>query len=493
MSTYTKLAAGIVFLLGIYLLLSLGGICYAQEPDSLFTWHMRLAEHDIRDISKASAYTFSATDQIKAPSAAFMNVWIVDVTGTNANFTNHTGTQSTVSGGITAATGDIEDATIDQLQLSAGVWVGEFSNDGTLSGNSDVVVPTEKAVKTYADALDQTTTADPLTLDTINGRVIEATETLKGAALTVDGTAAVGGNANFDSNVIFGDASGDTVTFNAATWTLANDAAVALSGGLNGLNFDSNTLSIDAANHRIGAGTDAPSTTLHVNGDAYVGNTAFSNPNGWGEIIDIGGGQHACFQTRTSTIRGGFGSTVWGAFGSGAGVYVMSMLNHPLFIGSNSIPSATVETDGDWWFRNDVSAQSFSDRTPSYEGDALTLINGMKSIDGKIAHATLGPARVIKYVTDTYTDIKRKDGMLIKRVNGNHDNKSKKELLEHYKIETILEDVDLFPIEVPRVEEGRDLGMSISINQQAIRQLLARIEALEARIAKLEGAALVPK
>ncbi len=39
------------------------------------------------------------------------------------------------------------------LTLSTGASVNEFSIDGTLAGNSDFVVPTEKAVKTYVDAL----------------------------------------------------------------------------------------------------------------------------------------------------------------------------------------------------------------------------------------------------------------------------------------------------------------------------------------------------
>ncbi|MBG8555406.1 galactose-binding domain-containing protein [Hymenobacter guriensis] len=38
------------------------------------------------------------------------------------------------------------------LQLSSGAAVGSFSTDGTLAGNSDASVPTEKAVKTYVDA-----------------------------------------------------------------------------------------------------------------------------------------------------------------------------------------------------------------------------------------------------------------------------------------------------------------------------------------------------
>jgi len=38
------------------------------------------------------------------------------------------------------------------LYLMNGVGINEFSSDGTLAGNSDEAVPTEKAVKTYVDA-----------------------------------------------------------------------------------------------------------------------------------------------------------------------------------------------------------------------------------------------------------------------------------------------------------------------------------------------------
>ena len=81
---------------------------------------------------------------------------------------------------------------------------------------------------------------------------------LSGTVLNIDDGLSIAGNTTF------GDASGDTVTSNAATWTFANDTTIALSGGVNGLNFDSNTLSIDATNNRIGIGTAAPETTLHL-------------------------------------------------------------------------------------------------------------------------------------------------------------------------------------------------------------------------------------
>jgi len=50
-------------------------------------------------------------------------------------------------------TGGTERAVIDSngLKLESGADVNEFSTDGTLAGNSDDAIPTEKAVKTYVD------------------------------------------------------------------------------------------------------------------------------------------------------------------------------------------------------------------------------------------------------------------------------------------------------------------------------------------------------
>lgn len=75
-----------------------------------------------------------------------------------------------------------------------------------------------------------------------------------------------------NGNTTIGSGTEDTVTVNASTWTFANDTAVALTGGVNGLNFASNTLSIDATNSRIGINTAAPSSALQV-----LGSVTFSS------------------------------------------------------------------------------------------------------------------------------------------------------------------------------------------------------------------------
>ena len=49
--------------------------------------------------------------------------------------------------------GDASTGRFLSLQLPSGAVINEFSIDGTLAGNSDSAVPSEKAVKTYVDAI----------------------------------------------------------------------------------------------------------------------------------------------------------------------------------------------------------------------------------------------------------------------------------------------------------------------------------------------------
>ncbi|MFA6586244.1 MAG: hypothetical protein WCS86_03750 [Candidatus Paceibacterota bacterium] len=77
-----------------------------------------------------------------------------------------------------------------------------------------------------------------------------------------------------NGNTTIGDASGDTLTANAATWTFANDTNFVLTGGTNGLSFDTSTLSIDATNNRVGIGTTDPGAALEVNGDILLSKEA---------------------------------------------------------------------------------------------------------------------------------------------------------------------------------------------------------------------------
>lgn len=69
-----------------------------------------------------------------------------------------------------------------------------------------------------------------------------------------------------NGNTTLGDASGDSVTINASTVSVPN-----------GLNFDSNTLVIDAANNRVGVVTASPAQALDVTGSVKFSGALLEN------------------------------------------------------------------------------------------------------------------------------------------------------------------------------------------------------------------------
>ena len=86
-----------------------------------------------------------------------------------------------------------------------------------------------------------------------------------GSNLTLDVNTNVTGAIALNGGTTIGDASGDSFTINSSAVSIPN-----------GLNFDSNTLVIDATNNRVGVGTNSPTTNLHVKG-AYVGGTILAD------------------------------------------------------------------------------------------------------------------------------------------------------------------------------------------------------------------------
>jgi len=99
-------------------------------------------------------------------------------------------------------------------------------------------------------------------LDVTGNVAITGNETV-GGTLSVTGNSTLTGNLSVNGNTTLGDASGDSLTINSNGVSIPN-----------GLNFDSNTLVIDAANNRVGIGTNSPASTLHINGDIRFSNTS---------------------------------------------------------------------------------------------------------------------------------------------------------------------------------------------------------------------------
>jgi hypothetical protein len=171
---------------------------------------------------------------------------------------------------------------ISKVDINGGT-LGAFTIDGNWTAASQTCAnlgTVTTAAFTAITNLGTVTTAD-LNGGTIDGTVIGGASAAAGTFTTLAST----------GNTTIGDASGDSVTVNAAAWTFANDTAVTLSGGVDALNFDSNTLSIDATNNRIGLGTAAPATKFHIvdNHPDWSSKLVNTHSGGYGLVVSAGG------------------------------------------------------------------------------------------------------------------------------------------------------------------------------------------------------------
>lgn len=220
--------------------------------------------------------------------------------------------------GSTALTGDVtlsEGSNISLTQSSQDISIGatglalsslayvtigntaSLSAERALTGTSNQVIITDNGANStvvLSTPQDIATSSSPTFADlTLTGgdliastattfnvfNTVATTVNAFGAATTLElgaatGTTSVNNSLTIDGDTTIGNASGDAVTVNSATWTFANDTNFALSGGVNGLSFDTSTLSIDATNDRVGIGNTAPVSHLDIS------STSTANPRG---------------------------------------------------------------------------------------------------------------------------------------------------------------------------------------------------------------------
>ena len=356
---------------------------------------------------------------------------IIGATGniTTLSTTTTGAVQVTATGGVIAATSNITNGSFTAIQLGSGNMVNEISTDDTLAAATNRQLVDAKTIKAYADSL-SSAVADPLTLDTINTRILNATGllTASGQIVATTITAEAANKLYLDSN----------------GYTIIDDGWYTY-----GTTFNP------------GWGTDA----------AMIGYINFySGHGGAGYYRDIGIGDGATYG------------------------YLMWIDGSDRFVGINRQTAVGTEdfgVNGDAYIGGDCSALTFSDRTPSFDGDALALINGMKPIDGKIDHSKLGPALVQKTIIDRFLDIKdKKTKVLIKRVKSDMPSHAPdiKDLLIENAIDLPIEKLEIDEVTTASTADYRDIGMCVSILNRSIQQLLAQNAALEARLAKLEAA-----
>jgi hypothetical protein len=141
-------------------------------------------------------------------------------------------------------------ANITGLGFNAGVSVVEFSADGTLAGNADDAIPTEKAVKTYVDG--QNSVTQTLTNKTIafGSNTVSGTLAQFNTAVTDADLASLAGSETLTNKTISG---ANNTLSNIGNSSLTNSSisingsAISLGGSVTGLAVTSGKLSQFAA------------------------------------------------------------------------------------------------------------------------------------------------------------------------------------------------------------------------------------------------------
>lgn len=95
---------------------------------------------------------------------------------------------------------------------------------------------------------------------------LRVTNTASGSHLHAEERLTSSGALTVEGNLTFGDAIGDAITVNAGSWSFQNAVNFAVTNAVNALSIDTNTLSIDALNNRIGIRTESPENPLEVVG-----------------------------------------------------------------------------------------------------------------------------------------------------------------------------------------------------------------------------------
>jgi hypothetical protein len=173
------------------------------------------------------------------------------------------------------------------------------------------------------------------------------------------------------------------------------------------------------------------------------------------------------FGSTSSTRTAVYGQSAYTAISghSGLGTAILGFSTWGYGGSFQSNFSYAVYAEGDSYFTGDVSALSFTDRTPFYEGDALTELCAIKSKGGQIDHDSLpGFARKTgkKHIFEE-RQVAQKDKVKGPRIE--RDGK----IYERVKVGE-------------EEEQQRDLGAMISMLTVAVQQIAERLDKLENKI-----------
>jgi len=264
-------------------------------------------------------------------------------------------------------------------------------------------------------------------------------------------------------------------------FTFSNTGSQSMTGSLDvakGLNVGSGNLRVTTGGN-VGIGTTGPGYKLDVAGDGRFTGGLNVNTSGasTGQIFVSTG---LAFDDRTlGTSR----RWEWFADNDIARLYsVIDGTSHLVIKQAGNVgigtagPETKLEIVGTasasaFYATGDVSALTFTDRTPGFEGDALFELSKIKSIDGQIDHKSLPDFMKSNIQIPIYESIKVED---------EKGSVSYEDKFVGY-----------------RTEEGRNLGNTVTLLVKAVQEQQEQIDALEKRVALLDGkepvGAITPK
>lgn len=268
---------------------------------------------------------------------------------------------------------------------------------------------------------------------------------------------------------------------------IANEAGDDYDSRIEGAS-DANLIYIDAGNDRVGIGDSTPEAKLDVTGSGRFTTGlwlhAFASPAfATNEMLQIASAA---------------------ATGLGTGFRVDQSADRAvrIFGNASSAYNLRLENDGastyNFWVEGDVSALTFTDRSPLFEGDALAVLRGIKAEQGtrqgdwsEVDHSTL-PEGVRADVagrgwkdpqTEQVLSSDEAFELVSERLIGSRRTPVSAEEHEAQVYAELSKEFE----SVETVEEGRDIGAMIQVNARAIVQLLEKVEALEAEVAALQS------
>ena len=222
-------------------------------------------------------------------------------------------------------------------------------------------------------------------------------------------------------------------------------------------------LIVDTTNARTGINT-TPSYPLHVVGATVItGTTTFTGTLTVRATADYIGLVFNGFDDQSAEYIAIRHTAADGQIITSGKLIVQSLNSEDIAITSAN----DVIVTGDAWFNGDVSALTFTDRTPFYDGDALKEIKEIKGKDGEIDHATL----------PEFVQVKRKKNVALKKlevIDGEFEDvvEFKKGDNVYHQLHKLEKDVDYEEIEVTE----RSLGNMISVLTKAVQELADKVE-----------------